>query len=73
MSLFLELIVVALCMLIIKTRNYSLDITVVTTENECAISFTESGKNFVLSLQYNGGNSVLFVNAVKMRQFKGND
>ena len=30
------------------------------------ISFTQSGKRFVLSLHYNGRNSFLFVNATKV-------
>ena len=34
-------------------------------------TFTQSGKRFVLSLPYNGGNSFLFVNATKVYQFKG--
>ena len=31
---------------------------------------TQLGKRFVLSLQYNGSNSFLFVNATKFYQFK---
>ena len=34
------------------------------------INLTESGKRFVLSLHYNGSNTFLNVNAVKMYQFK---
>ena len=36
-------------------------------------NFTEAGKRFVLSLDYNGSNSSLFVNAVKMYQVKAKD
>ena len=37
-----------------------------TAEANYPISFTAPGKRFVLSLHYNGSNSFLFVNAVKM-------
>ena len=39
-------------------------------EAKYSINFTESGKRFVLSWHYIGSNSFLFVNAVKMYQFK---
>ena len=47
-----------------------LDGTTITAEAKFPINFTASGKRFLLSLHYNGGNSFLFVNAVKMYQFK---
>ena len=47
--------------------------TTITAEGKCSINFTESGKVFVLRLHYNGSNSLLFVNAVKMYQFKAKD
>ena len=50
-----------------------LDDTTITAEAKYPISFTESGKIFVLSLYYNGSNSFWFVNAVKMYQFKTKD
>ena len=50
-----------------------LDDTRITAEAKYPINFTESGKRFVLSLHYNGKNSSLFVNAVKMNQFKAID
>ena len=37
---------------------------------QCYINFTEPGKRFVLSLHYIGTNSFLFVNVVKIYQFK---
>ena len=37
------------------------------------IDFTESEKRFVLSLHYNGSNSLLFVNATKIYQLKAED
>ena len=40
-----------------------------TTTAKCPINFTHSGKRFVLSLHYNGSNSFLFVNDIKMYQF----
>ena len=50
-----------------------LDNTTITAEAKCCINFTEGGKVFVLSLHYNGINSFLFVNVVKMNQFKAKD
>ena len=41
-----------------------------TTSTEYPINFTQSGKRFVLSLHYNGGNSFLFGKATKVYQFK---
>ena len=37
------------------------------------INFTLPRKRFVLSLHYNGSNSLLFVNATKIYQFKTKD
>ena len=50
-----------------------LDDTRITAEAKYANNFTESGKRFASSLHYNGSNSSLFVNAVKMYQFKAID
>ena len=47
-----------------------LDETTLTPEEKHPINFTQSGKRFVLSLQYNGSNSFLFVNDTKIYQFK---
>ena len=47
-----------------------LDNTTFSAEAKYHISFTESGKRFVLSLHYNGSNGFLFVNAAKVYQFK---
>ena len=47
-----------------------LDDTTITTEVKYRINFTESGKRSVSSLHCNGINSFLFVNSVKMCQFK---
>ena len=41
-----------------------------TADTKCFITFTQSGKRFVLRLHYNGSNSFLFVNATKVHQFK---
>ena len=40
---------------------------------QCYINFTEPRKRFVLSLHYSGTNSFLFINVVKIYQFKAND
>ena len=45
----------------------------ITAEAKHPINFTESGKRFVLSLYYNGSNSLLFGNTVKIYQFKAKD
>ena len=50
-----------------------LDDTTLIAEAKYPITFTQSGKRFVLSLHYNGNNSVLFVNATKIYQFKAKD
>ena len=47
-----------------------LDTTTLTEEAEYSINFTEAGKKFCLSLHYNGSNSYLFVNSIKMYQLK---
>ena len=47
-----------------------LDDTTLTAEAKYHIYFIQSGKRFVLSLQYNGSNSFLFVNATKVYQLK---
>ena len=44
-----------------------------TAEAKYPINFTQSKKRFVLSLDYNGCNSFLFVNATKIYQFKAKD
>ena len=44
--------------------------TTLTAEAKFPINFTQSGKRFVLSLHYNGSNSLLFVNTTKVYQFK---
>ena len=43
--------------------------TTLTAEAKYPISFTLSGKRFVLSLQYNESNSFLFINSTKIHQF----
>ena len=47
-----------------------LDDATLTAEAKYPITFTQSGKRFVLSLHYNGKNSFLFVNTAKLYQFK---
>ena len=42
----------------------------ITAEAESSINFSRSGRKFCLSLHYNGSNSLLFVNATKIHQFK---
>ena len=47
-----------------------LDGATLTAEAKYPINFTQSNKRFVLSLHYNGSNSLLFVNTTKIYQFK---
>ena len=47
-----------------------LDNATITVEVKYSINFTESGKPFALSRHCNGSNSFLFVDTVKMYQFK---
>ena len=47
-----------------------LDNATITAEDKYPVTFTESGKRFVLSLYYNGSNSFIFVNTVKIYQLK---
>ena len=44
--------------------------TILTGEALYPINFTQPNKRFVLSLPYNGSNSLLFVNSTKIYQFK---
>ena len=50
-----------------------LDDTTLTAEEKYLINFRQSRKRFVLSLNYNGSNSFLYVNATKIYQFKAKD
>ena len=47
-----------------------LDDTTLTAEAQYSINFSRSNRKFCLSMHYNGSNSVLFVNATKIYQFK---
>ena len=57
-------------MILGEGQTQELDDTTLTTEAKYPINFTQSGKRFVLSLHYNGSNSLLFANATKIYQFK---
>ena len=48
-----------------------LDDTTLTAEAIYPINFTQPNKRFVISLDYNGSNNFLFVNAAKTYKFKG--
>ena len=50
-----------------------LDDTSLTAEAQYSISFSRSNRKFCLSFHYNGSNSLLFVNATKIYQFKPKD
>ena len=50
-----------------------LDDTILTVESQYSINFPRSNRKFCLSLDYNGSNSFLFVNATKICQLKAKD
>ena len=50
-----------------------MDDATIIAEAKCSINFTQLRKRFALSLHCNGSNSLLFVNATKMYQFKAKD
>ena len=50
-----------------------LDDTTLTAEAKYSINFSTSNKKFCLSLHYNESKSSLFVNAIKIYQFKAKD
>ena len=50
-----------------------LDDFTITAEAKYPINITQSGKYIMLNLHYNGSNSFLFINAVKMYQIKAKD
>ena len=50
-----------------------LDDTALTAEAQYLINFLRSNRKFCLSLHYKWSNSLLFVNATKIYQFKAND
>ena len=53
-----------------EEQTRGLDDTTLTAEAKYPINFTQSGKIFVLSLQYNESNSFLLVKATTVYQFK---
>ena len=50
-----------------------LDDTTLTAEAQYSINFSKSNRKLCLSLHYNESNYFLFVNAIKIYQFKAND
>ena len=56
-----------------KGPTQELDDTTLTAEAQCSVNFSRSNRRFYLSLRYNGSNSLLFVNATKIYQFRAKD
>ena len=56
-----------------KSPRQGLDDTMLTSQKEYIINFTEQNKKLRLSLHYNGVNSYLFVNGVEIYKFKAKD
>ena len=50
-----------------------LDDTMLTAEAQHSINFSRSNRTFCLSLHYNGSNSLLFVNPIKIYNFIAKD
>ena len=68
--LFLEIIIVLWCLLTVETKIswflvQGLDNATRTAEARYPINFTKSGKQFVLSLHYNGNNSFFICSGSK--------
>ena len=62
------------CILIVgKGPTQGLDYHLLIPNAECPINFSEKGNKFCLHLHYNGRNSYLFVNGLKIYQFKEKD
>ena len=58
-------------LIISEAPTQALDNNALTADTaEYPVNFTQSGKKIVLSLHYNRSNSFLYVNAVKIYQFK---
>ena len=56
-----------------KSPAQGLDDTTLTGEIKYSINFTKPGKKFCSSQHYNRSSTCLFVNGVKMYQFKAKD
>ena len=56
-----------------EDSNQGLEGTRITAEAKYPVNFRRPGRRFVLSLHYNGSNSFLFVNTVKLYQVKVKD
>ena len=56
-----------------KGPTQGLDNSTITAETKYPINFTKSKKRFVLSLCFSASNGFLFVNAMKIYQFKAQD
>ena len=54
-------------------QTQGLDDTTLTVESQYSINFSRSDRKLCLGLHYNGSNSILFINATKIFQFKAKD
>ena len=57
-------------LILVEGPTQRLDDPMLTTEAQYSINFSRSNSKFWLSLNYNGSNSFLFVNATKIYQLK---
>ena len=60
-------------LILVKSPTVGLDNTTIIAEAEYFINFSDHVNKFCLSLHYNGNNSFLLINGVKIYQFKGKD
>ena len=68
-----KLIIKKKILIIGEGPRQGLDDVTLTAKAKHPINFTQPRKRFVLSLDYNGSNSFLFVNATKIYKFKAKD
>ena len=54
-------------------QTQGLDDTMLTVESQYSINFSRSNRKLCLGFHYNGSNSILFINATKIFQFKARD
>ena len=57
-------------LILVKGPTQGLNDTTLTAEAQYLINFSRSNRKFCLILNYNGSNRLLFVNAIKLYQFK---
>ena len=57
-------------LILVKGPTQGLDDTTLTAEAKCPTNSAQSGKRFVLSLQYNGSSSFLFALSIQSKKLR---